>query len=110
MANKLNLNKEQMENWDFLMYEAAEEGGYRLHLAIEIGLVDKDLLMKNPEKWFQITQKYYIVPVTLQEIMLATDEATCQLRKAIEQGELDLTLIQNNLEEWFRQTRKFYLP
>ena len=57
----------------------------------------------------QVTQKYYIIPVTLQEIMLATDEGTCQLRKAIEQGELDPTLIQNDLEEWFRQTKKFYL-
>ena len=89
--------------------EAAEEGGYRVQLAIEKGLLDEKLL-DDLEEWFRQTQKYYIVPVTQQEIMNATDEGTCKLREAIQKGEVDMNLIETDLDEWFRQTRKYYLP
>ncbi len=90
--------------------EAAEEGGYRVQLAIEKGILDEKLLTDNLEEWFRQTQKYYIVPVTPQEIMNAADEGTYKLREAIQKGEVDMSLIETDLQEWFRQTRKYYLP
>lgn len=93
--------------------EAAEEGTFRLRLAIEQGKVDDELLRGSKKEdvieWFRQTGKYYIVPVSEREIMEGTEEGTCQLREAVLRGEVDMDLIETDLQEWFRQTRRFYV-